>query len=134
MASPFIAICTAACTPQSAGPVGWSTRPHGARAVDLPPPAFGCEAPIPSRNVITWGDDVAMEKLRIGFEEAGWTWATMIIGEKTKALALTPPSAVPDHTLCVLANEINAGKFGKLSAGFGSFDKTEVAELRIDRQ
>ena len=103
-------------------------------AADVPPPAFVCEAPIPSRNVITWGDDAAMDKLRTGFEEAGWTWATMIIGEKTKALALTPPSGVPDQAVCVLANEINAGKFGKLSAGFGTFGQPEIAGPRIERQ
>ena len=90
-------------------------------SADMLPPAFVCEAPMQSRNVIAWGDDGAMEALKAGFESRGWTWATMLLGEKTQALVLTPPSGFDDKGLCALANEINAGRFGQLNAGFATF-------------
>jgi len=68
-----------------------------------------------------WGDDAAMEGMRTKFEAKGWRWVTMLLGEQTKALVLGPPDNISDQALCVLVNDVNAGKFGKLKAGFAAF-------------
>jgi hypothetical protein len=62
-----------------------------------------------------------MDQIRVVFESKGWTWATMLLGEQANALALAPPANVSDAAICALVNEANAGKFGKLHAGFGTF-------------
>jgi hypothetical protein len=85
------------------------------------PPAIFCPAPLPSRKVMVWGDQAAMEKMRVAFERKGWTWATMVLGGQTNALALGPPDGISDAAICTLVNDVNAGKFGKLNAGFASF-------------
>jgi hypothetical protein len=90
-------------------------------AADVTPPAFFCPAPLPSRKVMIWGDDKAMEFVRTKFEVNGWQWATMLLGEQTNALVLGPPDSVSDQAICVLVNDINAGKFGKIKAGFATF-------------
>lgn len=87
----------------------------------VPPTAFFCPAPLPSRNVMVWGDDAPMETMRAQFEAKGWQWATMLLGEQTKALVLRPPDDVEDRALCALVNDVNAGKFGKLNGGFANF-------------
>jgi hypothetical protein len=90
-------------------------------AADATPSAIYCPAPLPSRDVMVWGDRDAMGKMRTEFEAKGWTWATMLLGEQTQALALTPPDNVSDAVVCALVDDVNAGKFGKLNAGFASF-------------
>jgi hypothetical protein len=85
------------------------------------PPAIYCPAPLPSRNVMVWGDDAAMETMRVQFEVQGWKWATVLLGEQTKALVLVGPAGVTDQALCQLVDQVNTGRFGKLSAGFASF-------------
>jgi len=69
-----------------------------------------------------WGDKNALETIRVDFETRGWAWATLILGEQTPALMLKPPQTFPDDGLLKLINEINAGKFGKVNAGFRMID------------
>jgi hypothetical protein len=90
-------------------------------APDVTPPALFCPAPLPSRNVMVWGDQSAMDKMRVAFEAKGWTLATMRLGEQTNAVALAPPDKVDDAVLCALVKDVNGGKFGKLNAGFATF-------------
>jgi hypothetical protein len=85
------------------------------------PPAIYCPAPLPSRSVMVWGDDGAMETMRSQFESKGWQWATMQLGGQTNALTLTPPANLDDRAICVLMDKINHGEFGKLTAGFAMF-------------
>ena|SRR5688500_17848928 len=93
---------------------------------DVPPPAIHCPAPLPSRKIMAWGDNAAMEAMRAQFEDRGWQWATVLLGEQTEALVLEPPNKLPDQAVCALVNDINAGKFGKLNAGFASFGVPEA--------
>ena len=83
-----------------------------------PPPSVVASAPIPSRNVMVWGEVAAREALRKAFEAKGWRWATMILGEKTEALLLIPPETVSDEDITQIVSDLNAGKYGKLSGGY----------------
>jgi beta-phosphoglucomutase-like phosphatase (HAD superfamily) len=71
--------------------------------------------------------------MRAKFEANGWRWATMVLGEQTKALTLVPPAKVADQEVCVLVDDINAGKFGKLNAGFATFGAPAPAEKERKR-
>jgi hypothetical protein len=102
-------------------------------APDTAPPAIYCPAPLPSRNIMVWGDQVAMDKMRLAFEAKGWTWATMMLGEQTNALALAPPEKVSDVALCALVNDVNSSKFGKLNAGFASFSSPVPSPMERGR-
>jgi len=86
-----------------------------------PPPMVAAPAPIASRNVMVWGDEQAMENMRADFENAGWTWAKLLLGGETEALVLIPPAHVPDAAVVNLINEINSGKHGMLNAGNAQF-------------
>jgi hypothetical protein len=101
-------------------------------AIDASPPAIYCPVPLPSRKVMIWGEDAAMETMRTQFESKGWTWATVLLGEKTKALVLEAPQASTAQGICDLISQINHGKFGKLSAGFARFGAPDdqVSERR----
>lgn len=86
--------------------------------VFAPPPAMVAAAPIPSRNVLVWGDASAMQTLQSAFAAKGWRWATMQLGGQTPALVLIPPANVADAEITQLITDLNNGKFGKLSAGY----------------
>ncbi|MES2444089.1 MAG: hypothetical protein V4574_14770 [Pseudomonadota bacterium] len=92
--------------------------------IALPPPvpAIVVAAPIPSRNLMVWGDQAAMDAMQAAFEAKGWTWAQMMLGGQTKALVLIPPASVSDAELEALVTAVNAGKYGKLNGGFATFD------------
>ena len=83
-----------------------------------PPPAIIAAAPIPSRNILVWGDVKAMEALQSAFTAKGWQWANMLLGGQTPALALIPPANVADAEITQIITDLNNGKFGKLSAGY----------------
>jgi hypothetical protein len=81
------------------------------------PPAIVREAEL--RTVIVWGDEAALDGLRRKIERRGWLWATGFLGESNPALFLTPPPAVSRTDILKLVDEINAGAFGKVNAGYG---------------
>ena len=85
---------------------------------DITPTQVPAPAPIPSRNVMVWGDQRAMDSLRIEFEAKGWRWAMMMLGEKTPALMLMPPPTTAEKEITEFVTEINAGKFGRLNGGY----------------
>ena len=76
---------------------------------------------------MVWGNHDAIEKMRVAFEANGWTWATMLLGDKTEALAFNPPAETADADLCALINDVNGGKFGKLNGGFAKFGARQPA-------
>ncbi len=71
---------------------------------------------------MVWGDGAAMNSMRKNFERKGWRWVTMVLGEQTPALVLVPPSDLSEAEIAQLINDVNAGKFGKLNAGFAQLD------------
>ncbi len=82
------------------------------------PPAMVAAAPIPSRNVVVWGDASAMQTLQSAFAAKGWRWATMLLGGQTPALMLIPPANVTEAEITQIIADLNNGKFGKLNGGY----------------
>jgi hypothetical protein len=76
---------------------------------------------------MVWGDQTAMGAMRTDFGAKGWTWATALLGQHTQtpAIFLIPPSEVPDDQITNLINEVNAGNFGKLNAGYATLGAGE---------
>jgi hypothetical protein len=85
---------------------------------ETPPPVVIVAAPVSSRDVMVWGDPAAMEAIRKTFEAENWRWAKLLLGGRTDALLLMPPASVSDDEIARLVDDINLGKFGKLSAGY----------------
>jgi hypothetical protein len=90
-----------------------------------PPPALVGQAPIPSRNVMVWGDRAAMDAMQKAFVAKGWRWLTLVLGNVTPALMLIPPATVTDEEITTLVTDVNAGKFGKLNGGYGSLGEPD---------
>ncbi|WP_294298142.1 hypothetical protein [uncultured Sphingomonas sp.] len=83
------------------------------------PPVQIAPAPIASRNILIWGDGAAQASMIAAFEKKAWTWAKLSLGGRTDAVLLVPPASVSDDEVTQLIAQINAGKFGKLNAGYG---------------
>jgi hypothetical protein len=82
---------------------------------------------------MVWGDDSAMEAMRAEFEARGWAWETILLGEQTKGLVLGPPANFDRGALCALVNDVNAGKFGRLNAGFATFGQLQANSQNRDK-
>ncbi|MBU6395840.1 MAG: hypothetical protein KGQ75_14820 [Sphingomonadales bacterium] len=91
-------------------------------ALDAPPAAVTTPAPLPSRNIMIWGSQRAMDALRAAFEGKEWRWAVGSLGGKTPMVVLIPPASIPDAEISQVLTDINAGKFGQISGGFATFD------------
>jgi hypothetical protein len=92
------------------------------------PPAveIAAEASQGTAAVVAWGDAEALERLRVAKEAEGWTWATALLGGVTPALFLWPAGSASPTAVPGLVREINAGRFGKLTAGTSALQAPSV--------
>ncbi|HEX8238679.1 MAG TPA: hypothetical protein VF574_02960 [Allosphingosinicella sp.] len=90
------------------------------------PPAISVPAEV--RSIVAWGDPAALIALRERMDGRGWHWATGNLGGKTAMLYLDPPQSAGAAEIRRLIDEINAGKYGKINAGYGLVGEAAVRE------
>ena len=96
--------------------------------VAAPPPVqVQADLGVQGAAVGVWGEEAALERLRQRMEGVGWAWVTALLGDVTPALFLWTPAGAPSDARAELIEQINAGSFGKLNAGYAIIDRANAA-------